>query len=272
MMENQSLELKRPQKMSLQQMLNAPDIKARFEGILSKKAPGFISSIINTTNSNTILKAIANKNPESIIRAAAVAAALDLPIDKNLGFAWIVPYGGEAQFQMGSKGYIQLGLRTGQYSKMTLVDIYENQFSSWNPMTEELEANFMIPGEGEIIGFVFYFRLVNGFEKAAFSHKADLLTHGKRYSKTFTNGPWKTHTNEMCRKTLVKMTLRQWGILSIDMQTAIDADQAAIKSDDLNNNSAFDYIDGTDVTPTIDIEGAARPETVLDKEIQSGTK
>jgi len=268
-MANQELELKRPQKLSLQQMLNAPDIKARFEGILSKKAPGFISSIINTANSNSMLKTIASNNPESIIRSAAVAAALDLPIDKNLGFAWIVPYGGEAQFQMGSKGYIQLGLRTGQYSKMTLVDVYENQFSSWNPMTEELEANFMLPGEGEPIGFVFYFRLVNGFEKAAFAYKTDLLNHGKRYSKTFTNGPWKTHTNEMCRKTLVKMTLRQWGILSIDMQTAIDADQAAIKTDDFNNSGAFDYVDGTDGTTTIETEATVRSETTLDKELKN---
>ncbi len=260
--QTQSGALAKP-KMSLARMLEDANVKSRFHGMLGSRAPGFISSILNTTNSSTELKKIAADNPESIIRSAAVAAALDLPIDRNLGFAWIVPYSGEAQFQLGAKGYIQLGLRTGQYIKMTLVDVYTSQFKSWNPMTETLDADFSIAGEGEIIGYVFFFRLVNGFEKLAFAYKKDLLKHGQRYSKAFNSGPWKTHQDEMCRKTLVKSTLRQWGILSIEMQTAIKADQAVIKSDDLDAPDAFAYVDNPE-REIIDVQVIEAKDTAKD--------
>jgi recombination protein RecT len=230
-------------KQSFSQLMSAPNVKGRLDQILQSKAPGFIASVINAVNGSKELRKIADLNPESIIRSAIIAATLDLPIDKNLGFANIIPYSGEAQFQIGSKGFIQLGLRTAQYSKMNLVDVYQDQFKSWNPLTETLDADFTVQGEDEIVGFAFYFRLINGFEKVAFEYKKDLLAHGKKYSKTFTNGPWQTHPNEMCRKTLAKKTLKQWGIMSVEMQTAVKVDQAAIRSEDLGDDDSLAYID-----------------------------
>jgi recombination protein RecT len=237
-------------KQTLSHLLDSASVRIRFERILGNKANGFISSILNTTNSNSELKKIATNNPESIIRSAAVAATLDLPIDKNLGFAWIVPYKGEAQFQLGYKGYIQLALRTGQYRKITAVKVYKNQFKSWNPLTESLDADFTIDGEGEVVGFAVYFELINGYTKTAYWTKKQCLDHAKKYSKAFNSeaSPWKTHTDEMCMKTAVKMTIAKWGILSIDMQTAIKVDQAVIRSDNLDDSDALAYVDGMEFT------------------------
>jgi recombination protein RecT len=240
--QTQSGTLAKPKK-SLAQLLDDVNVKGRFRGILGSRAPGFISSILNTTNSSTELKKVASENPESIVRSAAVAAALDLPIDRNLGFAWIVPYKSEAQFQLGYRGYIQLALRTGQYKKITAIPVHVNQFKSWNPLTETLDADFSIDGEGSVVGFAVYFELVNGYTKTAYFTKAWLLAHGKKYSRAFNSGPWQSHQEEMCLKTAIKLTLSKWGILSIEMQTALKADQAVVKSDDLDDPDAFAYVD-----------------------------
>src|SRR5690554_4901192 len=93
------------------------DIQNRFEQLLGKKAQGFISSVLQVVNNSN---ALSKANPTTVLNAAATAAALDLPINPNLGFAWIVPYKGNAQFQMGWKGYVQLALRTGQYERINV--------------------------------------------------------------------------------------------------------------------------------------------------------
>jgi recombination protein RecT len=244
---------------TFRELLQNPNVKGRFEEILKAKAAGFMSSILNTVYTNDGLMKVADQNPMSIIRSASVAAALDLPIDKNLGFAWMVPYKGEAQFQMGYKGYVQLALRTSQYTKLNALEVFENQFKSWNALTEEIDADFTVRGTGKVIGDIVYFELINGFKKAKFYFYEDLIAHGKRYSKSFNESysTWKTHEKEMCLKTGLKQTLSKWGILSIDMQLALKADQAVVKSDDLNNPDAFHYIDGTFEGQTI--EGSAKP-------------
>ena len=94
----------------LKNMLAGESVKQRFKEILGQKAPGFISSILSVTNSNALLQ---KADPASIMNAAVIAATLDLPINGSLGFAYIVPYGGQAQFQIGYKGLVQLAMRSG---------------------------------------------------------------------------------------------------------------------------------------------------------------
>ena len=106
---------------TIQGLVAQADIKARFEELLGKKAPGFISSLLAVVNNNKLL---AKANPKTVIAAGAMAASLDLPINQNLGFAYIIPYKDEAQFQMGYKGYIQLAMRTGQYQTINAAEVY----------------------------------------------------------------------------------------------------------------------------------------------------
>jgi recombination protein RecT len=228
----------------LKSILHAPNTKGRFEEMLGRTAPQFLASILNTVYSNDKLYEIAERNPMSVYRSATVAAALNLPIDRNLGFTWMVPYGNEAQFQMGYKGFIQLALRTGQYSKINCIPVYQNQFKSWDALQEILDADFTVMGTGKIIGYAFFFCLVTGFSKIIFRYKDELIAHGKRYSKTFNNGPWQSHQDEMCQKTLIKNTISKWGIMSIEMNLAHRADQAIIQSENFEDVNAFVYPDG----------------------------
>lgn len=229
-------------------LLSNINYKKRFEEILGKKAAGFMSSIISLTNSDTNLsKADAN----SVIASAVVAATLDLPIDKNLGFAWIIPYGSRAQFQMGYKGYVQLALRTGQYKNINVIEIYKGQLTGWNPLTEELEFDFSKKESDEVIGYAAYFKLINGFEKTVYWTKEEVTVHAKRFSKTFKSGPWQSDFNAMAKKTVLKNTLSKWGILSIEMQTAVQTDQAVIKNEvaegaDINSET-IEYADNQNV-------------------------
>lgn len=239
----------------LRQELEKDGIKNRFNEMLGKKAAGFMSSIITVQNSNPQLKEC---EPMSIIGAAAVAATLDLPIDKNLGFAHIVPYGKVAQFQMGYKGFIQLAMRTGQYQTINACPIYDGEFISENRLTGEIVFDFNAKKSDTIIGFAAYFKMINGFEKTIYWTKEKITNHAKKYSKSFNNSSsrWQKDFNVMALKTVIKSLISKWGILSIDMQTAIITDQAVLKSTEIED---IEYIDGTttdfeDVTETKAIE------------------
>ena len=223
--------------LTVKNIFDREGVKTRIQEMLGNKASGFITSVLQITTNNKLL---ANAEPMSIYNAAMMAAALDLPINQNLGFAWIVPYGQQAQFQIGWKGIVQLAQRTGQYQRINVIEVYENQFKSFNSLTEELDADFSVDGSGEIVGYVAYFRLNNGFEKTVYWSKQKAEAHGKRFSKTFNSGPWKTDFNEMAKKTVLKQTLSKWGILSIEMQTAQKVDQAIVKD---YETEEVEYID-----------------------------
>jgi recombination protein RecT len=210
---------------TLKQIFGKEDVQAKMNELLGKKASGFITSVLQIAHNNTMLS---NADPSTIYNAAMTAAALDLPINQNLGFAYIVPYGKAAQFQMGWKGYVQLAQRTGQYKAINVIEVYESQFNSFNTLTEELDADFSVEPSGAIIGYAAYFKLLNGFEKVDFWTIKKVETHAKRFSKSFNSGPWKTDFDAMAKKTVLKSMLSKWGILSIEMQTANISDQAVI--------------------------------------------
>jgi len=238
------------QQNTIKSFFEQESVKNRFQEMLGKKATPFLASIVQITANNSMLK---NADPISIYNSALMAATLDLPINQNLGFAYIVPYGKAAQFQIGWKGMVQLAQRSGQYTAINVIEVYENQFESFNTLTEEMKADFSIPGEGKVVGYVAYFRLINGFEKTSFWTIDKVTKHGKKYSKSFngSSSPWQSSFDEMAKKTVLKSTLSKWGILSIEMQTAVRVDQAVIK-DDLGNE--VEYIDHEEMKPDPKIE------------------
>lgn len=215
------------------------NIQQRFEQLLGDKAPGFISSVLQTVQNSKLL---AKAKPSTILNAAATAAALDLPINQNLGFAWIVPYKDEAQFQMGWKGYVQLALRTGKYKNINVTEVYKNQFKSFNSLTEEIDADFTKEGKGGVVGYVAYLKLTNGFEKTVYWSKVKVTNHAKKYSKAYSSkfSPWqdKDQFDAMAKKTVLKSMISKWGIMSVEMHTAHAVDQSV-----QNKENEFDYVD-----------------------------
>jgi len=212
-------------------------VKQKFHELLGKRSTQFVTSVLQIATSNKLL---ANADPISIYNAACVAATLDLPLNNSLGFAWIVPYGGAASMQIGWRGYVQLAQRTGQYKRINVVEVYENQFKGFNALTEELDADFTVQGNGTVVGYCAYFLLINGFEKATYWSIEKVKAHSKKYSKSHASGPWRDEFDKMAKKTVLKHTLAQWGILSIEMNTAIKVDNAVVRSDDAME---VDYVD-----------------------------
>lgn len=202
--------------MGIKALMNAPAMKKRFEEILNKRAPQYMTSILNLVNSDTNLQKC---EPMSVISSAMVAATLDLPVDKNLGYAWVVPYGNRATFQLGYKGYVQLALRTGKYRHINVVNIHEGELIEWNPLTEKLTIDFDQRKSDAVIGYAGYFELVNGFRKTVYWTRERIETHKKKFSKS--DFGWKNDWDAMARKTVIRDMLSHWGILSIEMQNAV---------------------------------------------------
>lgn len=218
------------------------DVKAKFNELMGQRSAQFITSVLSIVNNNSYLK---NATPESVFSAALMAATLDLPVNPNLGFAYIIPYGQQAQFQVGYKGLIQLALRSGQFKTISVSPVYEGQIKQQNPLTG-FEFDWSNKVSDKVIGYAAYFSLINGFEKTHYMTTEEISTHGKRFSKTFGNGVWKTDFDAMAQKTCLKLLLSKYAPLSIEMQKAVIADQAIIKDAETMD---VDYVDaGADVT------------------------
>lgn len=226
---------------TLQQMLNLPSIKRRFEELLDNAAPSFISSLLTIFNSNPKLREC---SPNSILSAAGIAAALKLPINPSLGFAYIVPYKGHASFQIGFKGMIQLAMRSGQYRTLNSGAVREGQIKEI-----DFETGEIIRGEkisDKVVGYVAYMELVNGFKKTLYMTVEELKAHAEKFSQSYAydlrygnrSSVWSTNFDAMARKTVLKRLLNNYGIISIDQQsaalaTALQTDQAVITEDGL---------------------------------------
>lgn len=244
-------------KQTLNTMLGSELVKKRFFEILGKKSAGFISSILSVVKNNDMLT---KADPASVLNSAVIAATLDLPINPNLGYAYIVPYKGAAAFQMGYKGYVQLAMRTGQYKTINAVEVHEGDIVSENQFTGEYEFDKTIHRDAPVIGYMAYFKLLNGFEKYLYMSKEELQQHGLKYSQTYKRGGglWATEFDSMAKKTVLKLLLSKYGILSIEMQTATITDQATVKGNLIEEgieDVQVDYIDNTADSKQEAIEG-----------------
>lgn len=220
---------KKASELNLQQLISHERTKQRFEEVIGKKAPKFLTSVLNIAKNNKLL---AKAKPVSLVNSALIAATLDLPIDQNLGFAYIVPYKDEAQFQMGYKGFIQLAQRSGQFLRINVSRLYEGQFISYDPITDELVYDLSNKKKDKVTHYIAYFKLKNGFEKFLVMSIEEVKAHAKKYSKSINSksGVWSTNFDAMAEKTVLKLLLSRFAPLSTEMQTAIVTDQAVIKN------------------------------------------
>lgn len=249
----------------LKGMLSAESTKKRFFEILGSKSASFISSIINVVNGNPALQ---EANPNTVLMSAAIAATLDLPINPNLGFAAIVPYKEKgqavAQFQMMWRGFVQLAQRSGQYRTLNTTEVYEGEIKKQNRFTGEIEFDPDGRKSDKIIGYVAYMSLLNGFEKYFYMSREECEKHAKRYSKTYQKGygKWKDDFDAMAKKTVLKLLISKYGIMSVDMQKAVEFDQSTVQGD-INHieEATAEYVDNE---PTL-----IEPEKLSDEEMQA---
>ena len=227
------------------QYFNAPTIQKAFDDVWKGAGTQFAVSILSVLQGSPKLKSASN---ESIYAAAMKAAVLNLSIEPSLGRAFLVPFKGQAQFQLGYKGLIELAQRSGKYKSINAVTIYKAQFKSYDPFFETLEVDFSQPKD-EVAGYVASFELLNGFKKIAYWTKYEVYEHGKRFSMSFNNGPWKTDFDAMAKKTVLKNILSIYGPLSIEMQEAIAADN---EDSTISNKNEIKDVTQEPVAETLD--------------------
>ena len=237
------------------------------EVVGGKNGKRFISSIVSAVGNNPTLQECQNS---SIVSAALLGESLNLSPSPQLGQYYMVPFKDNktgtkvAQFQLGYKGYIQLAIRSGQYKKLNVLAIKKGELIRFDPLNEDIEVNLISDEnereKAETIGYYAMFEYVNGFRKAMYWSKEKMLAHADKYSQAFslkaTGGScpkvsyadyeagkvpesemwkyssfWYKDFDGMAYKTMLRQLISKWGVMSIDMQTALDSDMAVINED-----------------------------------------
>jgi recombination protein RecT len=231
--------------------------------VLGTRKASFVNNIVALVSNNVKLQEC---EPITLMFAALKATALNLPLDQNLGYAYIIPYRDNkakttlAQFQIGKNGFVQLALRSNQFKTINVSDVCAGELKSMDRLSGECifewkEDRISIP----VIGYVAYMKLLSGFEKALYMTMKEIEVHGKKYSKTYTNGPWKDDFASMAEKTVIKRLLSKYAPLSVEMQQAISSDQAIL------TEAGAIYIDN-DTNKQVKIDGGEKKKALKAKQ------
>lgn len=265
-----------------------------------KDGTRFISSVVSATQTNPALQECTNA---SILSAALLGESLKLSPSPQLGQYYMVPYndkkrGKVATFQLGYKGYLQLAIRSGQYKKLNVLAIKEGELVRYDPLNEDIEVN-LIEDEEErenapTAGYYAFFEYVNGFRKALYWSKTKMIAHADKYSAAFskdaTNGRypkvsfadfeagnypekdawlyssfWYKDFDGMAYKTMLRQLISKWGIMSIELQTALSNDMAVINEDGTATYVETEDNVVADVEP-VEAEAAEEPKEASQEE------
>lgn len=241
--------------------LSNPQIQNYLKEVIGNNKEKFVTNLVSTINQSKQLQKCTNV---SLLSGALEATTLNLNLNASFGYAHLVPFKNnkatkergydvyEAQFQIGSRGFIQLALRTGEYQKINAIPVYKSQFRAWNALTEEIILNeFYNFEDDETVGYVSYFRLNNGFEKTIFWSIDKMRKHADTYSQAFSmeiaeqikqgkipekdmwkySSYWYKDFDSMAIKTMLRQMLSKWGLLSEELQRAIEVDQSVLAGD-----------------------------------------
>lgn len=255
--EDKQLQGKQSVNQIMSAMLDGEKLRGRFDELLGKRSAQFISSLVSLVNADANMQQAFYEAPMSVIQSALKAATFDLPIDQNLGYAYLVPFRVKgkmtASFILGWKGMHQLALRTGAYKTINVVDIRQGELKSYNRLTEEVEIAFEEDDDKReslpVIGYVGYYRLVNGAEKTIYMTVKQIENHEKKFRKGDYQGKgWRDDWDAMARKTVYRKLIGKWGVLSIQYQDHADsmaiANQIQAENNLYNPEQSHVVIDG----------------------------
>ena len=261
--------------------------------------PRFISSVVSAVSVNPML---AQCDYGTILSAALLGESLKLSPSPQLGQYYMVPFKDKkrgttvAQFQLGYKGYIQMAIRSGQYKKLNVLAIKKGELVRYDPLNEEIEVN-LIEDENQremtaTVGYYAMFELVNGYRKTMYWSVEKMMAHADKYSMAFSAAKyqdlkdgkipqsemwkyssfWYKDFDGMAYKTMLRQLISKWGVMSIDLQTALNKDMAVTYGDgsvEYVDNSADFAQDIVDVSPVESMDepsdgGAARQVNMND--------
>lgn len=273
--------LVKKQRQGLTSYLTQDAVKNQINEVIGgENGQRFISSIVSAVNNNPQLAQCTN---QSILSGALLGESLKLSPSPQLGQYYLVPFndrqkGKVAQFQLGYKGYIQLAIRSGQYKKLNVLAIKEGELIKFNPLTEEIDVRLIededIRENTPTIGYYAMFEYINGFRKAIYWSKTKMENHAKKYSagysKDLQHGTqytfWSKDFDAMAYKTMLRQLISKWGIMSIDMQNAIESDMAVI-----NEDGNKDYVDNAENKPS-ESEIIEQPQNTIEGDSRTNTQ
>jgi recombination protein RecT len=208
----------------LKNILAAESVQEQFKSVLAENAGAFVASIIDLYNTDRTLQMCDAKN---VVMEALKAASLKLPINKQLGFSWIVPYKNKQgqyipTFQLGYKGYIQLCMRTGAYRYINADVVYEGELVKHDKLTGEIEIDPEKRTGDKKVGYFAFIETLNGFRKTLYMSVEEVTKHAQQYSKSYggKNSVWATDFDAMALKTCLRLLLSKYGVMSVEMQRA----------------------------------------------------
>ena len=218
------------------------------------RASRFIASISSAVATNPALQEC---DAGTILSGALLGESLNLSPSPQLGQYYLVPFNDSkreckvAQFQLGYKGYIQLAIRSGQYKKLNVLAIKKGELIKYDPLNEEIEVNLIEDEEErentETVGYYAMFEYTNGFRKSLYWSKSKMEKHALKYSKGYAAHKgytfWEKDFDGMAFKTMLRQLISKWGIMSIDMQQAVEKDMATI-----NTDGTYEYVENEDET------------------------
>jgi len=217
----------------LKGILNAESVQEQFKAALAENSGPFVASIIDLYNTDRTLQMC---EPKNVVMEALKAASLKLPINKQLGFAYIIPYKENKTgryiptFQLGYKGYVQLCMRTGAYRYINADVVYEGELVKHDKLTGEIEIDPDKRASDNKVGYFAFIETLNGFRKTNYMTVEEITRHAEKYSKSFSHrgSVWATDFDSMALKTCLRLLLSKYGIMSVEMQKAYVED---IKTD-----------------------------------------
>lgn len=227
--------------------LDSNKMRTRFDELLGKRTPQFLSSLTSMVTADKNLQQAFYEAPMTVITAALKAATFDLPIEPSLGYAYIVPFKKnwkgddgnwhsrmEANFIPGYKGLVQLCLRTGAYSRVPdAVDVREGELISYDRLTGDAEFSWIedeeVRDQLPIIGYAGYFRMKNGAEKTIYMSLKQIESHEKKNRKGKSMGKgWQDDFDSMARKTVIRRLVGKYGLMSIEYRNTADEQTIAM--------------------------------------------
>lgn len=271
--------------LSAKQYFTQPAMQNKLDELLGERKTTFMTSVLQSVAGNAKLSIA---DPATIFMAACTSAALGLPINDSLGFAYIIPYEKsngkdasgqwlpktvEAQFQLGYKGYIQLAQRSGQFKTISTCEVYQGdtEQSIKDRLTLFLPE---LPPSNEVIGYVAYFRLLNGFEAHVTMRTQEIVKHATSYSQSYRsangtawkekNSIWHQNFDAMAKKTVLKLLISKQAPMSIDseLSVAIQADQSVMR--DVDGYVQYDYTDNQPEQAVVEMDISNNPQLFHD--------
>lgn len=224
--------------------------------VLGEKKDAFVTSLVSVVGNDANLQKC---NPMSVIYAAMKSVPLGLPIENNLGYSAVIPYGENASFQIMRNGWVELAMRTGQVKNIANEVVYEGELVKQNRFTDEYVFDESKRSSDKVIGYMAYIKLLNGFEKTVYWTVEKCKTHALRYSQTFKrkSGIWVDNFDAMALKTVLKHLIVKYCPKSSELQAAIRDDQTVTNSANVST-----YADNT---PDEQAQPEAQTETAKAK-------